>query len=284
MKFIYLLILLNQINYSYQHTWIDKLECDCTGGIGYPRGYLGREFISDFDNYNTYQIQGRDPDALISSPHQRHNFNYPDYPKLKCAPGSKVSFWYNPNGHIAKDPYILHDPRGSRISDDPCLSTNPQECPTNLGPMTYWYIASNKDISPNELTYRKQVNTNQGLDLDETYHNNLHNIFSYKNSYDIDGTCKEDGEPCMGEFTLPTDLNNHTDYQLVFYWVFDRDFRGVGEEYTSTFTIHIHDYPECRTTSPTNAPTNSPTNAPTTSPTTSPTNAPTNSPTPGPHC
>ena len=245
--FIITLILIN-LKYRESHTWLDSLSCSCRESTGYPRGYLNRSEMPDFDIYNTHKIDCRKAESPVCSPHQTHDFNYPKYPKLKCAPGSTVSFKYNPNGHISKDLCIQGDPRG---------------CRGNLGPMSYWYIASNKDIYPEEIKNRSQLDSNTGLNINSSYDDNLHNIVSFRNSYDINGECKEDGEPCEGSFTLPKDLKNHTNYQFIFYHIFDRNpFAVDGEAFSSCFTVHSHYYPECMGPKPTLAPTLPPTPGP----------------------
>jgi len=238
---ITILILFNQFYLNNSHTWLDQLSCSCPETTGYTRGYLGREMIPNiFDIYNTHQIQCRKAESPLCSPQQSQNFQYEKYPKLKCAPGSTVRFKYNPNGHISKDKCIEGDKRG---------------CRGNLGPISYWYIASNKDIYPEELTIRGQINNNTGLNINSTYDKKLKNMISLRNSYDINGKCEEDCDACEGSFMLPMDLKNHTDYQFVFYHILDRNpFSMDGEEFTSCFTIHIHYYPECMPT-PTPTPT-----------------------------
>lgn len=230
MKFMNIIILITKIKLSISHTWVDRLECSCPeNNVGYPRSYLGRQCINDFDTYNTFQIDCRKDSAAMCSPHQSINYNFDSFPKLKCAPGSTVSLYYNPNGHISKDPCIEGDPRG---------------CRDELGPMSYIYIASNKDIYPDEIKTRDQIDQNTGLNL-PGYDDKLQNIIA-KFSYDADGTCQEDSDPCKISFKLPMDLKNHTDYQFVFYHVFDRNpFADEGEAYTSCMTIHSHMYEEC---------------------------------------
>lgn len=230
--FTLILILFSKIYNINSHTWVDELSCSCPETIGYSRGYISRECLPDsFDEYNTYQIDCRKDEALICSPHQSKNFNYPEQPKLKCSPGSTVTLTYNPNGHISKDP---------------CIEGDPRECRGNLSPMTYIYIMSNKDIYPEELKTRGDVDNNYGLaDYTPEYDANLKNVVA-KFSFDANGTCQEDGEPCKISFQLPMDLKNHTDYQFIFYHSFDRDpFSTTSETYTSCMTIHSHFHPEC---------------------------------------
>jgi hypothetical protein len=218
------------------HTWIDELSCSCPESIGYPRSYLGRESIPDtFDIYNTYNI-GKDENSNLCSPHQTRDFNYEKYPKLKCAPGSIVKFKYNPNGHISLDQFIPGDPRGSRPSN------------SLLPKISYWYIASNKDIYPNELIIRSDINENNGLNINSSYDNNLKNMISVRNPYDINGECS-DGQVCEGSFILPMDLKNHTNYQFIFYHILDRNpFSSTHEEFSSCMTIHIHYNKDCMKT------------------------------------
>lgn len=221
-------IYINQIN---AHTWVDELSCSCPDTKGYPRNYLSRDQIADFDIANTHKILIRNDNSKLCSDRQSVNNNDINFPKLKCTPGSIVSFKYNPNGHISKDLCVADDPRG---------------CNGQFGSMSYWYIASNKNIFPQELITRGQVNKNYGLNIDKSYDNKLSNIVSYRNRYDMNGSCKEDSDACVGSFRLPYDLLNHTDYQFVFYHVFDRNpFSADGEEYTTCFTIHSHYYDEC---------------------------------------
>ena len=235
MKYLKIILLLINFKYSKPHTWIDSLSCSCPeGNIGYTRGYLGRDDINEFDKYSTHEINCRDPNSLICSTHQSKNFQYKKYPKLICAPGSTVYIHYNPNGHISKDLCVPNDPRGCR------------GCRGELGPMSYWYIASNKNIYPNELKIRSDIDLNDGLNLNTEYDNKLRNIISYRNSYDVGGNCKEDSKPCKGSFILPTDLKNHTDYQFIFYHVFDRNpFAKHSEAFTSCFSIHIMHNKKC---------------------------------------
>jgi len=219
-SFHFVLLLINVKN-IISHTWIDSVSCDCPKSIGYTRNYLSRQDIADFDRYNTYGIYDRVDNVALCSPIQSENNNFDKFPKLYCSPGSLITLTYNPNGHISKDICAEGDPRG---------------CRDNIGPMTYIYIASNKDIYPEELTRRGQVNSNSGLNINNTYDNNLFNIVKYRIPYDSYGTCIEDSEPCKISFQLPLDLLNDVDYQFVFYHIFDRNpYATNGEEYTSCF-------------------------------------------------
>jgi len=228
---LYFYILIN-INNVLGHTWVDSISCSCPNTIGYTRNYLSREDIEDFDRYNTYGIYDTNGDTPICSILQSENFNFKEFPKLRCAPGSDITLTYNPNGHISKDI---------------CIDNDPRECRGSISPMTYIYIASNKNIYPEELKTRSDVNTNTGLNINTDYDTKLSNIVKYRIPYDSYGTCKEDSEPCKITFQLPTDLLNHTDYQFIFYHIFNRNpFSEDIEEYTSCFTIHSHEFSECK--------------------------------------
>lgn len=232
MNLLFLLIIVS-LNYTNSHTWIDRVECSCPEmNVGYPRSYIGRACLPDkFDIYNTYQVPGRNDNSPICSQHQSVQYQFENFPALKCTPGSKVTVYYNPNGHVSKDP---------------CINGDPRPCRGNISPMTNVYILSNKNIFPEELKTRGQVNKNYNLATGTPeYDSKLFHVLA-KATYDGNGTCKEDSDPCHITFTLPMDLEIHTNYQFIFYHTFDRDpFSATGEEYTTCMTIHAHPFPEC---------------------------------------
>ena len=63
-------------------------------------------------------------------------------------------------------------------------------------------------------------------------------------NYD-DGKCAEDStrgragpRPCFATFSLPTNTKPGV-YQIIWWWKFDKDPRGLGEEYTSCFDVEV---------------------------------------------
>lgn len=197
---------------SSAHTWLDKITCEATGAVGYPRNYVGH-----IDRAMTYKIEGRPADAPICGPNQQAAQNPTNFPRLACPAGSRVTFEYTPNGHVSVDQCIANDPRGC--------------APDGLARTTQWSV----HFAPGGLNTRSQVNTVAALN-DYT---GLQNVVG-TGSYD-DGQCGErrSGQPCKGSFTIPADLPAGSVNQFVWYWIFDRDPNANGEEYTTCFDVNI---------------------------------------------
>jgi len=100
--------------------------------------------------------------------------------------------------------------------------------------------------------------------------------------FDADCFCNNcAGQPCYGSFTIPPNTRPGT-YSFVWYWVFNRDPNGGGEEYTTCFDVAVQGNAVTNAPNPTTAArsTARPTTSPQTSSTPKPTNSPTNSPPP----
>lgn len=187
---------------SHAHSWIDILECECPKTSGYPRNYQGREAIGrNFDLVMTHRIEGKSPAASSCSDTQLQQVYNPAFPQLSCPAGSKVTFRYNPNGHVTVDP--------------------------NPNPKT-WSIHWNKD---GPIDTRSQL-----INGDE-----LINYVSKDNPFDdtICGERNgRSGQPCTGSFIIPADATPKS-YKFVWFWIFDRATGGAGEEYTTCFDINV---------------------------------------------
>lgn len=219
---LFILYIFSFVTYITSHSWIDWIKCEDTGDVGYIRNYQGRDKIQDFDLYMTYLLEGRNKDDNICSPHQSENKYFPNYPKLTCYPGSKVIFKYNTNGHVITDQCLPGDPRG-------CLSNGHTAD-------IYWSIHMNNNIYPNQLLKVGDVNNNPQFNDDS----GLINYITKHQKFNFNNTCNhESSEPCIGEFTIPTDIVTNRDYQFIWYWILDRDYRGNGETYTSCWDINI---------------------------------------------
>lgn len=206
------------------HSWIDELICECTGEVGYPRNFVSRVGRTDFDTIMTYRILGRNPDAPVCSAREQSSTEYTaTFPKLKCPAGSIVRFKYNPNGHVMKDACLNGDPRG-------CGATVGDKVLTKT---TSWSIHWD---GKQRLNTRKDINSIQKFNDDS----GLINFISKGNSFD-DGQCGEGrgNKPCEGTFRIPLDAPVGASKQFLWYWIFDRDFNGSGEEYTKCFDIDI---------------------------------------------
>src|SRR5690606_28084719 len=96
------------------------------------------------------------------------------------------------------------------------------------------------DPNPNPKQYGSYWSGQAGVDLtDRNQLGDATRLGPLKN-FD-DGTCGERPPrhgPCYGTFTIPEDTPTGT-YQFVWWWVFDRDPRGAGEEYTTCFHVHV---------------------------------------------
>jgi hypothetical protein len=46
------------------------------------------------------------------------------------------------------------------------------------------------------------------------------------------------GDNCYGRFTIPANIPSGR-YTFVWYWIFNRDPNGAGEEYTTCFDIAV---------------------------------------------
>ena len=81
------------------HSWIDTIESECTGAIGYSRNYPGR-----YDDLMTWKFLGRENKELLP-PHQNDSGVSEGFPRLSAPAGSVVRVYYTPNGHITNDEY-----------------------------------------------------------------------------------------------------------------------------------------------------------------------------------
>ena len=219
---ILVVVIFSFFNIVSSHSWISNLRCVDTGEVGYIRGYQGRDQIQDFDLYMTYLLEGRNKEDLICSPHQREDKYYPDYPKLSCPAGSKVTFEYNTNGHVITDVCLPGDPRGCK--------------PDGHTADTFWAIFMNDQVYPNQLIKLGDINNDPKFNDDS----GLINYITKGQKFNFNDACgHESSEVCTGEFTIPNDVVTDRDYQFVFYWELNRDFHSSGEIYTSCFDIYI---------------------------------------------
>lgn len=186
------------------HSWINNLVCDCTSATGYPRNFQGRQAHgTQFDRVMTHKMEGRKPDAPVCSVEQQINVQNPKFPRLSCPAGSRVTFTYNPNGHVTVD--------------------------ANANPKT-WSIHWNKYES---IDTRSQLMRGQTKEL--------FNNVSSRIPFD-DGTCGQSKgrskDTCSGNFILPADADPKS-YKFVWFWTFDSDANGGGEEYSTCFDINV---------------------------------------------
>lgn len=220
MKILLLLLFLKNINC---HSWIDSITCYDTGSVGYIRNYDSRQNIPEFDRFMTYLLEGRNPNDRICSPNQRTNTYNSNFPRLTCFPGSRVGIVYNTNGHTFSDECLTGDPRGCK--DNGLRAAD-----------TFYSIHMNNIIYPNQLNLVSDVNSNIQFNDDS----GLINDIARRQNYNFNGICdNQSSEPCYAEFTIPNDIIPNREYQFIWYWILDRDYRATGEAYTSCWDINI---------------------------------------------
>ena len=185
------------------HSWLDCVKWKNTRCEGYGRSYPGRIAGSRIDERYTYQIQGRRPDAFICKPANvsQQIVNYTSlFPMAEAEEGDLLTFTYTPNGHVTIDP--------------------------NPNPKNYTIHWSGKPEV--DLVYRRDLNSTTQIGLPKPFD---------------DGECGENrtyrsGRPCRGNFTIPFIIAPGR-YQFIWWWIFDRDSNGPGEEYTTCFDVLI---------------------------------------------
>ncbi|KXN74096.1 hypothetical protein CONCODRAFT_67703 [Conidiobolus coronatus NRRL 28638] len=209
---VHLSIILALVNYIAAHSWIDCVDVkDDHSCGGYIRGYDGH-----IDLHQTYKLLGRPNDSPICSPaRQAHPDNYDDqYPRAVAEPGDTLKFFYLENGHVTKD----------RLAPDG--RPNPKQYTIHWTgkPFTGDRLEGTQIMTRGELGPHNQLGPAQNFD---------------------DGKCAEDNTrgragplPCQGKITLPTGIAPGI-YQFIWFWKFDKDFKGNGEEYTSCFDVEV---------------------------------------------
>lgn len=203
------------------HTWIDFAICIDTGEIGYPRNYVDRTTVPNFDLYMTYLLEGRDPASPVCSPNQRNAIYSNRFPMLSCPAGSEVEIEYFTNGHTISDACLAGDPR-------PCL-------PNGNPPDTFWSIHTDRLIKPRKLAVLGDINSNIQFNDDS----GLINVISQRNKYNFNDACDDvSSQPCRARFRIPNDFSTDT-YEFIWYWIFDRNFRANGEAFTTCFDIFV---------------------------------------------
>ena len=220
--YTFLLTALYSITLSQSHTWLDYIKCVQTGEVGFPRNFVDRNtFGGTFDIYMTYQLLGRQPNDNICSIHQQSATYSQQFPMLNCPAGSLVEIQYHTNGHVISDACINGDPRGCKANG------NTED--------TFWYIHMNNQIFPQQLQKVSDVDNNIKFADDSGIINSISN----RNKYDFNGICGDiSSQPCRATFRIPSNVASNT-YQFVWYWLFDRDYRGSGETYTTCFDINV---------------------------------------------
>ncbi|KDO33836.1 hypothetical protein SPRG_01715 [Saprolegnia parasitica CBS 223.65] len=218
----------------HAHSWLDAITCG--DQIGYARNFSSRDaLLRDgivFDRFMTYRLENRNASQLLCAPTQRQPLQRTTHPRLVCAPGATVTFYYNENGHVTKDKCQPKDPRG-------CDGIYPKNTPWYV----YWDVLGSNKTTRNDTTpLGSKANDTRLMELGRGFFD--------------DGLCGEttkygqprarQGRPCTGSFQLPfmnatTRNTKNTTTQvlsLVWHWVFDKVY-GVGEEYTTCFDIAL---------------------------------------------
>ncbi|EQC26000.1 hypothetical protein SDRG_16147 [Saprolegnia diclina VS20] len=217
------------------HSWLDAITCG--DKVGYARNFSSRDaLLRDgliFDRFMTYRLENRNASQPLCAPTQRAPLQRASHPRLVCAPGDTVTFYYNENGHVTKDKCQPNDPRG-------CDGIYAKNTPWYI----YWDVSSDTSITTRNDTTRalplgRKTNTTRLVELGR-------GLFD-------DGLCGEtskygrprarQGRPCIGSFQLPpmnasNNSNSTHVLSLVWHWVFDKVY-GVGEEYTTCFDIAL---------------------------------------------
>lgn len=219
MFFLIIIGLLINIQNIAAHSWINDLKCYDNNGNFISIGYIRNYTEINIDITQTKLLEGRNLNADIIVP-----YIYTDqYPMLQCCAGCTVIFTYNSNGHVSLDQFISTDPRQRNIINGIPYSAT-----------TYYSIHWNNKT---ELLKRKDINTGTEFNNDS----GLINYITKHNSF-YDGICDDNANPrvpCIGNFTIPISAKNNTIYNYIWYWVSDRNVMASGEEYYSSFDIHI---------------------------------------------
>jgi hypothetical protein len=188
------------------HTWLDCTKDVGTGlntGIatcdGFARGYPGRVTGVDIDRVMTYRIQPR-----IDG----------ENPPI-CAANQRLSSQYSTTYPMA------------------------QAAPGETLRMRWTPNGHQRGAGQDPKTYTIHWTGQPNTQLNNRKDLNAANTLAGPNMFDAECFCNNcAGNPCYGYFTIPQNTAPGV-YSFIYYWVFDRDPNGGGEEYTTCFDVQV---------------------------------------------
>ncbi|KAG0127782.1 hypothetical protein HOY82DRAFT_60650, partial [Tuber indicum] len=218
-------LLLLGIERVQSHSWIDDIQAEGKGVLGYIRGYAGRN--NEVDVHNTYQPGQRSSPVCKPNSQSKPTTPLAGFPRLRAPPGAHILAHHTENGHVSRP-----------------------EAPDAFSGYTYWYGTSKPSSShtlQNALDWTSDGRGGKG-----------DGRFLSRSTYD-DGECAEPGntaiskergvgptgrmKPCVDNFTLPDDLDIGSTYSVYWVWDFSGHFGSRNakhvEWYTSCMDIDI---------------------------------------------
>jgi hypothetical protein len=203
---LFYIFLIFNITFAYGHSWLDCVKDVGTGKNtgpadcrGYSRGYPGRVSGVNVDQIMTYRII---PGQMGQNP--------PVCASTQRSSTQYTSTYYMTRANAGETLRLRWTPNGHQrgAGQDPKTYT------------IHWTGTSGTQLNNRlDLTSSNQIVGPTQFD-DDCYCNN----------------CA--GNPCYGRLTIPAGTPSGT-YSFVWYWVFNRDPNGGGEEYTTCFDVQV---------------------------------------------
>ncbi|KAH0614056.1 uncharacterized protein H6S33_005942 [Morchella sextelata] len=198
------------------HSWLQYLEIESTGAIGYPRNFFEPDPQADLHHVNLMESNK----SLICNQFQRDAVNLPATPRLKASPGDTVIGWHRENGHTTDPVY------SGKAGKTYWYGTSQPSKQTTLGDVKTW----TRDGGPKgALVGTSKFDDGECAEPNHTKISKDRGVGVYgKNK-----NCRDSG------FVVPKYLKAGTTYSL--YWVWDySDKYGPAAD-----TGHFEHYSHC---------------------------------------